>query len=235
MCLLRRAVEKFELYPKTSTKSLDKAMKTLADSWKAVTKETLINCFRKTGIYSDIQQAVIANWDYPFKEIRKKFVRVKINWSINCARKCYCWENSKFRWWCYKKRSLRSCERYHRRTWSLPINRSWRGGEQWWRRKFNWVLVLSKERKALKIKSLICSWYFEDAAIYRGKGDEMQSIIFKFGKLFNTLISRKQKFQFLAIFSLLRTNSLDPCEFEIERVHCIYKLLHFILISNIEW
>ena len=60
MCLLRRAVEKSDLYPKTSTLQ---AMKTITDSWKVVTKETFINCFKKTGINSDIQQAVIANSD----------------------------------------------------------------------------------------------------------------------------------------------------------------------------
>ena len=39
--------------------------------------------------------------------------------------------------------------------------------------------------------------------------------------LFNAPISRGNKFQFFAIFSLSRTNSLVPCEFEIEQVHCI--------------
>ena len=52
-----------------------KQWRTLADSWKVVTKETFINCFNKTGINSDIQQAAIANSDYPFKEIRNKFIR----------------------------------------------------------------------------------------------------------------------------------------------------------------
>ena len=74
MCLLRRASEKSELYPKTSTLQASKA---LADSWKAVTKETLINCFKKTEVNSDIQQAAIANSDYWFKEIRKILLELK--------------------------------------------------------------------------------------------------------------------------------------------------------------
>ena len=42
-----------------------------------------------------------------------------------------------------------------------------------------WALSI-KGKESLKIKSLICSWCFEDAVIYSDKGDEMQSIIFKF-------------------------------------------------------
>ena len=38
-----------------------------ADSCEAVTKETVIDCFRK----ADIQQAAIADSNYPFKEFQK--------------------------------------------------------------------------------------------------------------------------------------------------------------------
>ena len=140
-----------------------------------------------------MESAVIAYSNYPFKELQKKFIRVKISWSINFARRCYCWENSKFRWWCYSKRSWHSWKRNHR-TLSLQTNRSWRRGEQWWQQKFNCGLVLSKERKAFKIKSLIRSLCFEDSVIYSDKGDEMQSKIWKFEKPFNTPISRRHKF-----------------------------------------
>ena len=48
--LLSRSLEKNKPYPKIS---MLQAMKILADSWEAVTKETFINCFRKAGINSD--------------------------------------------------------------------------------------------------------------------------------------------------------------------------------------
>ena len=46
-------------------------MKILADSWEVVTKETIINCFRKAGITPDVQQAVIADSDDPFKDLQE--------------------------------------------------------------------------------------------------------------------------------------------------------------------
>ena len=60
VCLLCRALEKNEPYPKISTVQ---AMKIQADSWEAVTKETFSNCFKKAGINSDVQQAAIADSD----------------------------------------------------------------------------------------------------------------------------------------------------------------------------
>ena len=55
--LLCRNLEKNELYPKIS---ILQATKILADSWEAVTKETVISYFKKAGINSNVQQAAIA-------------------------------------------------------------------------------------------------------------------------------------------------------------------------------
>ena len=46
-------------------------MKILADPWEVVTKETIINCFRKTGITPAVQQAAIADSDDPFKDLQE--------------------------------------------------------------------------------------------------------------------------------------------------------------------
>ena len=66
--LLCRALEKKEPYPKIS---ILQAMKILADSWEVVTKETIINCFRKSGITPTVQQAAIADSDDPFKDLEE--------------------------------------------------------------------------------------------------------------------------------------------------------------------
>ena len=42
-------------------------MKILADSWEVVSKETIINCFRKAGI----TPAVISDSDDPFKDLQE--------------------------------------------------------------------------------------------------------------------------------------------------------------------
>ena len=65
-----------------------------------------VNCYQlfQEGC-NQMESAVIANSNYSFKELQKKIIRVKISWSINFARTCYCWENSKFRWCCYSNRS----------------------------------------------------------------------------------------------------------------------------------
>ena len=68
VCLLCIALEKKEPYPKIS---ILQAMKILADSWEVVTKETIINCFRKAGITPDVQQAAIADSDDPFKDLQE--------------------------------------------------------------------------------------------------------------------------------------------------------------------
>ena len=54
--LLCRALEKKEPCQKIS---ILQSMKILADSGKVVTKETIINCFRKTGITPTVQQAAL--------------------------------------------------------------------------------------------------------------------------------------------------------------------------------
>ena len=56
--LLCRALEKKEPCPKISNLQ---PVKIPADSWEVVTKETIINCFRKAGITPTVQQAAIAD------------------------------------------------------------------------------------------------------------------------------------------------------------------------------
>ena len=45
--------------------------KILADSWEVVTKETIINSFRKAGINPSVLQAAIADSDDPFKDLQE--------------------------------------------------------------------------------------------------------------------------------------------------------------------
>ena len=45
--------------------------KILNDSWEVVTKETIINCFRKAGITPAVQQAVIADSKNLFKDLQE--------------------------------------------------------------------------------------------------------------------------------------------------------------------
>ena len=45
-------------------------MKELANSWEVVTKETIINCFRKAGITPAVQKATIADSEDPFKDLQ---------------------------------------------------------------------------------------------------------------------------------------------------------------------
>ena len=52
-------------------------MKILADSWEVVTKETVINCFRKAGITPAVQQAAIADSDDPFKDLQESLNDVR--------------------------------------------------------------------------------------------------------------------------------------------------------------
>ena len=66
--MLCRALEKKEPCPKIS---ILQSMKILADSWEVVTKETIINCFRKAGITPAVQQAAIADSDDPFKDLQE--------------------------------------------------------------------------------------------------------------------------------------------------------------------
>ena len=41
-------------------------MKILAPSWKAVSAQTIVNCFRKAGITPEAQNAAITDADDPF-------------------------------------------------------------------------------------------------------------------------------------------------------------------------
>ena len=66
--LLCRALEKKEPCPHISVL---KAMKILAYSWEVVTKETIVNCFRKAGISPTVQEAAIADSDDPFKDLQE--------------------------------------------------------------------------------------------------------------------------------------------------------------------
>ena len=72
--LLHRALEKNQSYPRIS---ILQAMKTRPDSWEAVTKETVINCFKKAEINSDVQEAAIADSDDSFKDLQKKLNELK--------------------------------------------------------------------------------------------------------------------------------------------------------------
>ena len=68
--LLCRALEKKEPCPKIS---ILQSMKILVDSWDVVSKETIINCFRKAGITPAVQQAAISDSDDPFKDLHESF------------------------------------------------------------------------------------------------------------------------------------------------------------------
>ena len=47
-------------------------MKILVDSWEVVSKETIINCFRKAGITPAVQQAAISDSDHLFKDLQER-------------------------------------------------------------------------------------------------------------------------------------------------------------------
>ena len=65
--LLCRASEEKELCPKIS---ILQSMKILADSWEVVTKETIINCFRKAGITPNRLPLLRAS-DDPLKDLQE--------------------------------------------------------------------------------------------------------------------------------------------------------------------
>ena len=52
-------------------------MKILADSWEAVTEETVINCLKKAGINSHVQQAAITDSDDPSKDLQENLNELK--------------------------------------------------------------------------------------------------------------------------------------------------------------
>ena len=55
---LCRALDKTKTLPKVS---ILQAMKILVSSWKAVSVQTIVNCFRKAGITSEAQKAAITD------------------------------------------------------------------------------------------------------------------------------------------------------------------------------
>ena len=66
--LLCRALEKKE---PCSMISILQSLKILVDSWEVVSKETIINCFRKAGITPAVQQAAISDSDDPFNDLQE--------------------------------------------------------------------------------------------------------------------------------------------------------------------
>ena len=52
-------------------------MKILAASWEAVTRETIVNCFKKAGINTEAQHAAITDSDDPFKDIQESLDALK--------------------------------------------------------------------------------------------------------------------------------------------------------------
>ena len=72
--MLCRVLEKSEPYPKIS---ILQAMKIPADSWEAVTEETVINCLKKAGINSHVQQAAITDSDDPSKDLQENLNELK--------------------------------------------------------------------------------------------------------------------------------------------------------------
>ena len=74
MHLLCRALEK---KPALSKEFNFTSNEDTSDSWEAVTKVTVINCFKKTGINPGVQQAFIANSDDPFKDLQENLNQLK--------------------------------------------------------------------------------------------------------------------------------------------------------------
>ena len=52
--------------------SILKAMQMLVSIWNVVSTETVIDCFRKAGISTAIQEAAIADKDDPFKDLQNE-------------------------------------------------------------------------------------------------------------------------------------------------------------------
>ena len=63
-----------QAYPKIS---ILQAMKILAASWEAVTRETIVNCFKKAGINTVAQHAAITDSDDPFKDLQESLDALK--------------------------------------------------------------------------------------------------------------------------------------------------------------
>ena len=72
--LLCRDLDKGQAYPKIS---ILQAMEILAASWEAVTRETIVNCFKKAGINTEAQHAAITDSDDPFKDLQESLDALK--------------------------------------------------------------------------------------------------------------------------------------------------------------
>ena len=62
-----RSLEKNKTLPKIS---LLHGMQMLVSAWNALTTETIVNCFRKAGIFGENQDTAIAEEDDPFKDLQ---------------------------------------------------------------------------------------------------------------------------------------------------------------------
>ena len=51
-------------------------MKHLVSSWNAVSKETIVKCFKKSNISPSNQQAAVNNDDNPFKSLQEDFEKL---------------------------------------------------------------------------------------------------------------------------------------------------------------
>ena len=67
---LCRALDKTKTLPKIS---ILQAMKMLVSSWEVVSAQTIVNCFRKTGITFEAQNAAIADVDDHFPILKKVY------------------------------------------------------------------------------------------------------------------------------------------------------------------
>ena len=74
MRLLCRDLDKGQAYPKIS---ILQATKIFAASWEAATRETIVNCFKKTGINTEAQHAAITDSDDPFKDLQESLDALK--------------------------------------------------------------------------------------------------------------------------------------------------------------
>ena len=62
-----QSVEKKKTLPEIS---LLQGMQMLVSAWDALSAQTIVNCFRKSGISSESQETAIAEDDYPFRELQ---------------------------------------------------------------------------------------------------------------------------------------------------------------------
>ena len=50
---------------------------TVKNTWEAVTRETIVNCFKKAGINTEVQHAAITDSDDPFKDLQESLDALK--------------------------------------------------------------------------------------------------------------------------------------------------------------